>query len=105
MSIQAFIRSEVLLPRMKKAGALVVYDPAGRYRDLCLGMSDDDVDVVDASESSIESREAASRAFLTLGSADDATKNLLVYVPASPPLSEEDRQQDPFSGNKTLVVE
>lgn len=97
MSIQAFIRSEVLLPRMKKVGALVVYDPAGRYRDLCLAMNGDDVDVVDASDSSIESREAASKALLTLGSAGDTAKNLLVYVPASPPLSEEDRQQDPFS--------
>ena len=97
MSIHAFIQSEVLLPRMKKAGALVVYDPAGRYRDLCLAMNGDDIDIVDASDSSIESREAASKAFLTLGSTGDAAKNLLVYVPASPPLSEEDRQQDPFS--------
>lgn len=97
MSIQKFIQSEVLIPRLKEKGALVVYDQAGRYRELCLEMDNDEVQVIDVSENSIESREMAQSAFLSLGSTSNATKNLLVYIPVSPPLSDEDKQQDPFS--------
>ena len=35
MSISSFIRDNVLLPRMKAAGCLVVYDAVGRYRSAC----------------------------------------------------------------------
>lgn len=67
MSIQAFIQHEILLPRLKHNGVLVVYDPAQRYRDLCLELASDTRKVVDATESSIEGREAAIRALGALG--------------------------------------
>ena len=97
MHIKDYIAEEVFRPRMKSAGALVVYDPDGRYRDLLADMKDEGVEVVDASESSIESREAALNAFLAIGDDDGGAKNLLVYVPTEQPRSDKDRQQDPFS--------
>ena len=40
-TIKDFIQSQVLLPRLKKAGVLVVYDPARRYRALCAELADE----------------------------------------------------------------
>jgi hypothetical protein len=96
MSIAAFIRNEILLPRLRKASVLTVYDPDRRYRDICHSMADKNTAVVDASESSIEAREAA---MLTLASLSkpDRPKELLVYVPARSPVSDEERQADPFA--------
>ena len=59
MSIQAFIQQEILLPRLRRNGVLVVYDPAQRYRTLCLALASETLKVVDATESSIESRESS----------------------------------------------
>ena len=59
MSIANFIRDSVLLPRLKQSGCLVVYDADQRYHKQCFGLVGPKVRVVDASESSIESREAA----------------------------------------------
>ena len=54
MTIAEFIRESVLRPRLKQAGALVVYDADKRYREQCFDLAADKVRVVDASESSIE---------------------------------------------------
>jgi hypothetical protein len=95
------IRNEVLAARLKQAGVLVVYDKARRYRDLCRSLASDAVAVVDASESSIESRESAARVFFALvheaGAGGAGPAELLIYVPAGPPLTDEDRQADPFA--------
>jgi hypothetical protein len=96
MTITAFIRDEVLRPRLKKASVMAVYDPDRPYRAICQSMADTDTAVVDAGESSIEAREAAMLAFASLGRADHA-KGLLVYVPAKPPVTDEARQADPFA--------
>lgn len=93
MTIREFIQQEILLPRLQQSSVLVVYDPAQRYRDLCLDLATTDRQVVDASESSIESREAALAALQCLGQRHE----LLVYVPAKPPLTDEEKQADPFS--------
>lgn len=99
MSIAEFIQQKVLMPRLKKssAGSLVVYDPQGLYRELCLSLASEKVRVVDAGESSLESREAAMRILLEMGPPDSQLDGMLVYVPASPPLTDEDRQRDPFA--------
>jgi len=97
MSIQTFIQHEILLPRLKHNGVLVVYDPAQRYRDLCLDLASDTRKVVDATESSIESREAAIRILGELGQPNSALQELLVYVPARVPLTDEAKQADPFA--------
>lgn len=96
MGIEAFIRDEVLRPRLNKAEVLVVYDGARRYDDLCLDMADEHCQVVDASESSIESREAALAALRAMGRLG-AQSRLLVYVPADPPLTDEAKLHDPFA--------
>jgi hypothetical protein len=97
MTIRQFIQEEVLRPRLKKASVLVVYDPDRRYRDLCGEMAGEKCVVVDASESSIESREQALLLLQELGKPGAKVENLLIYVPATKPLTDEDRQQDPFA--------
>ncbi|TVR84538.1 MAG: PglZ domain-containing protein [Rhodospirillales bacterium] len=99
MTTADFIRNEVLLPRLKQRGVLVVYDPARRYRTLCQGLGSDEVVVVDAGDSSIESREAALTAFRSLGTIGDGSgpSYLLVYVPTGAPVDDNERCRDPFS--------
>jgi hypothetical protein len=96
MSISAFIRNEIFRPRLKKFSVLAIYDPERRYRDICLSMADENTVIVDASESSIEAREAAMLALASLGK-PNCPKELLVYVPTKPPLYDEERQADPFA--------
>jgi hypothetical protein len=97
MSIQTFIQQEVLLPRLKRHGVLVVYDPARYYQDLCLNLATEELKVVDATDSSIESREEAIRTLGELGQPDAILKGLLIYVPAPAPLTDEAKQRDPFA--------
>ena len=97
MSIQTFIQDEILLPRLRQNGVLVIYDPAQRYRTLCLALASDTLRVVDATESSIESRETAMQALHELGRPNTPLTGLLVYVPAQAPLTDEAKQQDPFA--------
>ena len=95
MSITAFIREEVLIPRLQKNQVLAVYDPDRRYQDLCLAMATDQRVVVDASDSSIISRAEAMEAFLRLGR--NEIEQLLIYVPTSQPMEEAKKQKDPFA--------
>jgi len=93
MTIREFIQQEILLPRLQASSVLVVYDPARRYHELCLDLATPDRQVVDASESSIESREGALAALQRIGQRNE----LLVYVPAKAPLTDEEKQIDPFA--------
>ena len=95
MSIETFIREDILAPRLAKRGVLVVYDPAQRYRALCQEMAGEHCAVVDATESSILSREAASQALVALGKG--TLQGLVVYVPTVAPVDDEVRQRDPYS--------
>lgn len=97
MSIAEFIRESVLRPRLKQAGALVVYDADKRYRELCFDLAADKVRVVDASEGSIESREAALLALREVGHPKAPMEGVLIYVPAKRPETDEQKQVDPFA--------
>ncbi|WP_431298459.1 PglZ domain-containing protein [Tabrizicola sp. BL-A-41-H6] len=97
MSIAAFIRDTVFRPRLLQAGCMVVYDPDRRYHDLCLGLGDDRVRVIDASESSIESRQEAIMALREVGKAKREIDALVVYVPQQRTETDEEKQGDPFS--------
>lgn len=97
MSISQFIKEQILLPRLRRAGCMVVYDPERRYRDQCLSMASDQVVVVDASESGIEARQAALAALVDLGKPEPAVEGVLIYVPARKPSTDEAMQVDPFS--------
>lgn len=102
MGIRAFIRDEVFAESLRKRGVLVVYDPDRRYRDLCRSMAGERVIVVDASESSIESREAAQQALPAVAMTGPGHKDLLIYVPAPPPVTDEAKQKDPFAAYGTF---
>ena len=97
MSIAEFIRESVLRPRLKKAGCLVVYDADRRFRELCFELAADKVRVVDTSESSIESRDAALRALREVGQPKAPLEGVLIYVPAKRPETDEQKQVDPFA--------
>ena len=98
-TIKTFIQQEVLLPRLSKAQALVVYDPESRLRELCLELEDERRRVIDASDSSILSREMAVETLQELGkpSAERSVDAMLVYVPAKQPDTDENKQVDPFA--------
>lgn len=101
MSIAEFIRETVLRPRLEAAGCLVVYDADRRYRDLCMALAAENLRVVDASHSSIESREAAVMALRALGQphqeGGQTLDGVLIYVPARRPETDEQKQVDPFA--------
>ncbi|KAF0808605.1 hypothetical protein A167_02570 [Alcanivorax sp. S71-1-4] len=101
MSIAEFIRESVLRPRLKQAGALVVYDADKRYREQCFDLATDKVRVVDASESSIESREVALLALREVGQppkqGGSPLEGVLIYVPTKRPETDEQKQADPFA--------
>ena len=97
MKIADFIKNEVFLPRVQKSGVLIIYDIAKKYRDIVLEMASDKIDIVDATESSIESREIAIHKLRTLGDPTSKLSGVLVYVPSPKPLSDEEKQKDPFA--------
>ena len=97
MSIAEFIRESILRPRLKQAGCLVVYDPDQRFREQCRDLAGDQVRVVDASVSSIESREAALLALREVGQPQSPLEGVLIYVPAKRPETDEQKQVDPFA--------
>lgn len=97
MSIAEFIRESVLRPRLKQSGALVVYDADRRYREQCFDLAADKIRVVDASESSIESRESALLALRDVGHPKAPLQGVLIYVPVKRPETDEQKQADPFS--------
>jgi hypothetical protein len=97
MTISAFIRESVLRPRLKEAGCLVVYDADERYREQCFDLGAEKVCVIDASKSSIESREAALHALRQVGLPKAALDGVLIYVPAKRPETDEQKLTDPFA--------
>ena len=97
MSIAEFIRESVLRPRLKQAGALVVYDSDERYREQCFDLVGDKVSVIDTSESSIGSREAALLALREVGQPKALLEGVLIYVPTKPPEGDVQKQADPFA--------
>ncbi len=97
MKIREFIQTQFLLPRLKQHGVLVVYDPDRRYHDLCLELASEKHRVVDTSNSSITSRAAALVALHEFGQPNPELEGILVYVPAKAPLTDEEKQRDPFA--------
>ena len=97
MTIKEFIQREVLLPRLRQASVLVVYDQEQRYRELCLELASDSRQVIDVSQSSIMAREAAMGTLQMLGQQNQPISELLIYVPSRAPRSDEEKQRDPYA--------
>ena len=94
MSISEFIQTKILLPRLQRAGSLVVYDPSRIYHNLCMELADEKILVIDTSKSSIESRIAAMQGLRDV--INKQLMGLLVYVPKRIPNCDEERQSDPY---------
>ncbi len=97
MKIKAYLQNQVFLPRIRKNSVLVIYDPEKIYHDVCLDLATAAIEVIDATDSSITSREKALNALRELGRPNANLEGLLVYVPAQAPETEEDKQKDPFA--------
>lgn len=97
MTIAEFIRESILRPRLKQSGCLLVYDADMRYREQCFDLASDKVRVVDTSESSIDSREAALSALRQVGQPNSPLEGVLVYVPTKRSETDEQKQADPFA--------
>ena len=97
MSLADHIKNKVFEPRLRENQALVVYDAAGRYRDLAVGLASESVTIIDASHSIIEAREAAMEALVQRGQHPEKAPSLLVYIPAAAPADEDAQCADFFS--------
>lgn len=97
MTIAEFIRESILRPRLEQSGCLLVYDADRRYREQCFDLASDKIRVVDTSESSIGSREAALAALGQVGQPNSALEGVLVYVPTKRSETDEQKQADPFA--------
>lgn len=95
MSIAQFIKESILQPKLKQTGCLVIYDHDKILRELCLDMASDRIKVIDTSESSIESREAAMDALREV--CQTSIEGFVIYVPLKKPIADEQKQVDPFS--------
>ena len=95
MKIEKFIHNH-LAHRLARHKTLVVYDPAGLYRDIVCAMGDDQVTVVDGTDSTIIGREKAMEAWCKIGRTDDADLKLAVYLPMDRPSRVKDRQRNPY---------
>jgi hypothetical protein len=97
MKIKDFIQTQIFIPRLKQAGVLIVYDPHRRYDDICKALVSEKYRVIDASESSITSRITALAALQEFGEPNTDIEGILLYVPANAPLTDEEKQRDPFA--------
>jgi len=95
MKIKDYIQ-EILRERLAGAECLVLYDPDDRYRNLALELADESCQVIDTSTSIIQAREQATAHWLALGDAPKGARQLLIYLPRKKPLTDEEKQQDPF---------
>jgi hypothetical protein len=95
MKIKDYIE-DLLDKRLADAECLVVYDPVRRYQGLVLALKSERTQVVDGSVSAILAREQATAAWLKMGTAPSGSGRLLVYLPIKKPLTDEDKQRDPF---------
>ena len=95
MKIADYIQ-EQFRQRVESHTGLVIYDPAKRYRDLANGLASETVTVVDTTDSIILGRERAMDAWVNLSKAGKQPQYLVVYVPAKPPASDDEKCRDPF---------
>jgi hypothetical protein len=93
MSIEQYIKNDIIVKRLSDSSVVVVYDDDRRYQSLCSELSSDQCQVIDISLGSLSTRQQAIIALSKL----TAGKQLLLYIPTSAPMEEEDKQKDPFA--------
>lgn len=82
--------------RLESSRSMVVYDGSGGLRDALSLLDLPDLEIVDTSESAINSRLTAWEAWRKVGADESLQASLLVYVPQPPPKNPEDVRADPF---------
>ena len=97
MKFTEFLTEQILKPRLMQKSCLAVYDPERRFREVCQAMASDKIIVVDATESSIESRQTALETLTILGEPHSPLEGLIVYIPVKKPLEDEEKLVDPFA--------
>ena len=97
MKLRDFIRDQ-FKRRLEAGGCLVIYDAEGRYRECASDLGSDICAFIDAGESIITAREQALTEWLKMArpAKSKQQKQLVVYVPATKPESDEDKCRDPF---------
>ena len=93
MSIEQYIKSDILEKRLSDTSVVVVYDVEKRYQTLCGELASEHCQVIDISKGSLSTRQQAISALSGL----TAGKQLLLYIPTVAPMEEEDKQKDPFA--------
>jgi len=93
VSIEQYIKTDILQSRLSNSSVLIIYDGEGRYHQLAKEMASENCDVIDVSEGSLATRLQAINILSNLKS----TKQLLIYVPKNAPIEDEDKQKDPFA--------
>lgn len=95
MSICDYIQDQVFARRAQEHGALVIYDPFRRYRDIALALNSEQCRVIDTSQSVIEQRETATESLTDL--AEGKIHQLVIWVPGPRPIDNDAKQRDPFA--------
>ncbi|MBW8191425.1 PglZ domain-containing protein [Neiella marina] len=93
MSIEQYIKSDILEKRLADTSVLVIYDGEQRYHQLAQELATDQCTVIDVGEGSLATRQQAISTLSQLKSG----KQLLIYVPKAAPMEEEEKQKDPFA--------
>ena len=97
MKFTDFIIEQIFKPRLKQKSCLAVYDPDFRFREVCQSLAGEKLKVVDTTESSLESRQAALETLSLMGDPNSGIEGLIVYVPAEKPIADEEKLNDPFA--------
>jgi PglZ domain len=97
MKVREFIRDQ-FKRRLDAGGCLVIYDGEGRYRECAADLAGDACAFIDAGNSIITAREQALTEWLKMARPGQSKqqKQLVIYVPAPKPESDEDKCRDPF---------
>jgi len=95
MKIEEYIQQH-FLKRLEQHPVLVIYDSDRRYRPLLPMLGGPGTTIVDASLSTIRSREEAMKAWIGLGRQSEKALRLVVYLPIARPAGDEEKRADPF---------
>jgi hypothetical protein len=93
LSIEQYIKDSILENRLNEHSVLAVYDESTRYHKICTEMASESCLVVDVTYGSLESRQQATQALSNLIHGE----KLLIYIPKSAPVEDDDKQKDPFA--------
>ena len=103
MRIRDYITDQTFRQKVEEHDCLVVYDPKRRFRELTLSLASDRCRVIDASDSVIAQREKATELLQAL--ANGSIQQLVIWIPATPPVDADQRQKDPFSAFGAIGAE